>query len=89
MESAGSAEKTFVPLAGWFPLVLVSAGVIVTPLLFDLGVSGTETQFGFTVGLIVVLIVERAACPQIEVLLLKALEEAGRQSKRKDESENK
>jgi hypothetical protein len=85
VESAGSAEKTFVPLAGWFPLVLVSAGVIVTPLLFDLGVSGTETQFGFTV----VLIVERAACPQIEVLLLKALEEAGRQSKRKDESENK
>ena len=34
MESNGSVEKTFVPSAGWFPLVLVLAGVIVTPLLF-------------------------------------------------------
>jgi hypothetical protein len=37
-------EKTFVPSAGWFPLVLVLAGVIVTPLLFVM-VNTAEALF--------------------------------------------
>jgi regulator of protease activity HflC (stomatin/prohibitin superfamily) len=54
VESNGSVEKTIVPSAGWFPLVLVSAGLIVTPLLFVMGVSGAESQVGvISVGLIV------------------------------------
>ena len=44
MESNGSVEKTFVPSAGWFPLVLVLAGVIVTPLLFVM-VNTAEALF--------------------------------------------
>ena len=44
MESNGSVEKTFVPTAGWFPLVVVLAGVIVTPLLFVM-VNTAEALF--------------------------------------------
>jgi regulator of protease activity HflC (stomatin/prohibitin superfamily) len=46
VESNGSVEKTFVPSAGWFPLVLVLvlAGVIVTPLLFVM-VNTAEALF--------------------------------------------